>query len=152
MRYILCTFGLILLLCSCGNRGKEKAQTIPTGEITTQELQTIEIKVGNDNFEKLGDYLKAVSYVQLAHDPLIGNVKEIQIKDERIYLQDSFSRILCYDMRGNLAFKIEAQGNGPGEYAQINAFAVNEEKRELVLYDNMQQKLLFYNSVYGKFI
>lgn len=152
MKYTFHTLIFILLFCSCGNRNKKEVQTIQTGEITAQELQTIHVKVENSSFEKLGDYLKAASYVQLPHEPLIGNVREIQIKNERIYLQDNLSRILCYDMQGNLAFKIDSQGNGPGEYAQIDAFAVNEDKRELALYDNMQQKLLFYNSDYGKFV
>ena len=76
----------------------------------------------------------------------------MQIKNEKIYVLDAFSRIVCYDMQGNVIFKIDAVGAGPGEYVRISAFAINEQSRELVIYDNPKTTLLYYNSDNGKHI
>ena len=120
--------------------------------ISTEKLQTVEVKVEDRNFEKLGQYMKAGTYIQLAADPLIGIIEDVQIKENKIYLLDKMNRVICYDMQGRVLFKIDAVGNGPGEYANINSFAVNEKDRELVIYDNHRLALLFYNSDNGKYL
>lgn len=120
--------------------------------ISTEKLQTVEVKVEDRNFDKLGQYMKADTYIQLAADPLIGIIEDVQIKENKIYLLDKMNRVICYDMQGRVLFKIDAVGNGPGEYANINSFAVNEKDRELVIYDNHRLALLFYNSDNGKYL
>lgn len=115
-------------------------------------LQIIPVKVESNLFENLGNFLKANSYIQLASEPLLASIKQIQIKNDKIYIHDAISRIICYDMKGNVIFKIDAKGNGPGEYVGINAFMVNELTKELVIYDNLKLSLLFYDSNNGKYI
>lgn len=35
------------------------------------------------NFENLGDILRTVSYIQLAAEPLLASIEEVQIKNEK---------------------------------------------------------------------
>ncbi|WP_288861759.1 6-bladed beta-propeller [uncultured Bacteroides sp.] len=148
--YYITTF--LLIFCSCQNKNRSNESLFQAENISTEGLQTITVEVEDYDFEYLGKYLKAASYVQLATEPLIGAIKEVQIKNEKIYVLDAFSRIVCYDMQGNVIFKIDAVGAGPGEYVRISAFAINEQSRELVIYDNPKTTLLYYNSDNGKHI
>lgn len=50
-----------------------------------------------------------------------------------------------------MIFKIDAKGAGPGEYTDVNTFVINEQSRELIIYDNHKQSLLFYNADNGIF-
>lgn len=151
MKYIYYIF-MLLLYCSCSSKSKStKDICFQKENISTEKLQTIKIEVEDHNFEKLGQYIKACTYIRLASEPLIGIIEDIQIKNNRIYLQDNLNKIICYDMQGNVIFQIDAVGNGPGEYVNINAFAVNEKSRELVIYDNLRTMLLYYNSDNGKY-
>lgn len=150
MKHQYYLLALLFLFCSCSRNKSGKTEIQISGNISADSMQTIKVEVEDYNFEHLGNYLKAVSYVRLAPDPLVGAVEEIQIKNDRIYLRDNLKRIICYDMQGRFIFKIDAVGAGPGEYTSINAFAVNERDKELVIYDNLRTTLLYYNSDNGK--
>lgn len=115
-------------------------------------LQTITVEVEDFNFDNLGDILETTSYIQLAAEPLLASIEDIQIKNEKIYVHDRFARIICYDMQGNVIYKIDAKGAGPGEYTNVNAFVVNELSRELVIFDNLRQSILYYNADNGAYI
>lgn len=152
MKYPYFILTLLFFFCSCQHTNKKDEAPLPKENISTEELQTISVEVENYNFENLGQYLKATAYVQLATEPLVGTIKDMQIKNDKIYLLDNFSRIICYDMRGNVIFKIDARGAGPGEYADASAFVINDKSKELVIYDNPQTTLLYYHSDNGKYI
>lgn len=144
---------VLSLFYSCSGRNKKENQLqVQSEKIIKDKLQTIPVEVENQNFEHLGDYLKTSSYIQVAAEPLLAAIKEIQIKNDKIYIHDAMSRIICYDMKGNVIFKIDAKGSGPGEYVGISAFAVNEQTYELVIYDNLRLSLLYYDATTGKHI
>lgn len=124
----------------------------PVESIATENLQTIAVEVEDFDFEKLGNFLEATSYIQLAAEPLLTSIQEVQIKNEKIYVHDRLSRIICYDMQGNVIYIIDAKGAGPGEYTNVNAFVVNEQNGELVIFDNFRQSLLYYNADNGAYI
>lgn len=146
--YILAT---LFLFCSC--QSKSRMETHDQGEhINTEHLQPIAVHIDNANFEQLGDYLKTTSYIQLAAEPLLASIREVQIKNERIYVHDQLARIICYDMQGNVTYKLDAKGGGPNEYTDINAFLVNEQTQELIIFDNRKQALLHYNANNGAYL
>lgn len=151
MKYIPYIF-ILLLYCSCSVKSNKGEVLLQTENISTEELQTIAVEVEDYNFENLGKYIKTTTYVQLAAEPLIGVIKDIQIKNDKIYLLDNFARIICYNMQGNVIFKLNAQGAGPGEYVNISNFTINEQGRELLIYDNPKITLQYYNADNGKYI
>lgn len=152
MKHIYCIIILLLFFYSCQSKSKKEYGLSQIENIATENLQAITVEVEDFDFEKLGNFLETTSYIQLAAEPLLTSIQEVQIKNEKIYVHDRLSRIICYDMQGNVIYKIDAKGAGPGEYTNVNAFVVNEQNRELVIFDNFRQSLLYYNADNGAYI
>ena len=152
MKHIYCIIILLLFFYSCQSKSKKEYGLSQIENIATENLQAIAVEVEDFDFEKLGNFLETTSYIQLAAEPLLTSIQEVQIKNEKIYVHDRLSRIICYDMQGNVIYIIDAKGAGPGEYTNVNAFVVNEQNRELVIFDNFRQSLLYYNADNGAYI
>lgn len=152
MKHIYCIIILLLFFYSCQSKSKKEYGLSQIENIATENLQAITVEVEDFDFEKLGNFLETTSYIQLAAEPLLTSIQEVQIKNEKIYVHDRLSRIICYDMQGNVIYIIDAKGAGPGEYMNVNAFVVNEQNRELVIFDNFRQSLLYYNADNGAYI
>lgn len=152
MKHIYCIIILLLFFYSCQSKSKKEYGLSQIENIATENLQAITVEVEDFDFEKLGDFLETTSYIQLAAEPLLTSIQEVQIKNEKIYVHDRLSRIICYDMQGNVIYKIDAKGAGPGEYTNVNAFVVNEQNRELVIFDNFRQSLFHYDADNGAYI
>lgn len=152
MKHISYIIILFLSFYSCQSKSKKECEFSQVGNIVTENLQMIKVEVESSDFENLGDFLETASYIQLAAEPLLTTIQEVQIKNEKIYVQDKLDRVICYDMQGNVLYKIDAKGNGPGEYTDVNTFVVNEISRELVVFDNFRQSLLYYNADNGAYI
>ncbi|MEG0153660.1 MAG: 6-bladed beta-propeller, partial [Cellulosilyticaceae bacterium] len=117
MKHILYFLLIITALSACQNtKQKEEALQKASKSIDTSNMQLIKIEVENHDFEELGTVLRTSSYVQLAPEPLLSSIKEIRIENERIYVHDATSRIICYDMQGKVIYQIDKKGGGPGEY------------------------------------
>lgn len=152
MKHIYCIIILLLFFYSCQSKSKKEYGLSQIENIATENLQAITVEVEDFDFEKLGNFLETTSYIQLAAEPLLTSIQEVQIKNEKIYVHDRLSRIICYDMQGNVIYKIDAKGAGPGEYTNVNAFVVNEQNRELVIFDNFRQSLFHYDADNGAYI
>ena len=152
MKHIYCIIILLIFFYSCQSKSKKEYGLSQIENIVTENLQTIVVEVEDFDFEKLGNFLETTSYIQLAAEPLLTSIQEVQIKNEKIYVHDRLSRIICYDMQGNVIYIIDAKGAGPGEYTNVNAFVVNEQNRELVIFDNFRQSLLYYDADNGAYI
>lgn len=78
---------------------------------------------------------------------LIGDISKIQIKDSLLYIGD-FSitqSIFVFNLKGKFIKKLFKQGHGPGEYAAINNFNVDEQNNIYIL-DNRLGKEFIYDS------
>lgn len=151
MKHILYFLLIVTALSACQNKKqKEKALQKASKSIDTSNMQLIKIEVENHDFEELGTVLRTSSYVQLAPEPLLSSIKEIRIENERIYVHDATSRIICYDMQGKVIYQIDKKGGGPGEYVGINDFVINTQSKELIIYDNLKLSLLYYGLADGK--
>ena len=152
MKHIYYIIIFLLFFYSCQSKSKKEYGLSQIENIVTENLQTIVVEVEDFDFEKLGNFLETTSYIQLAAEPLLTSIQEVQIKNEKIYVHDRLSRIICYDMQGNVIYIIDAKGAGPGEYTNVNAFVVNEQNRELVIFDNFRQSLFHYDADNGAYI
>ena len=152
MKHIYYIIIFLLFFYSCQSKSKKEYGLSQIENIATENLQAIAVEVEDFDFEKLGNCLETTSYIQLAAEPLLTSIQEVQIKNEKIYVHDRLSRIICYDMQGNVIYKIDAKGAGPGEYTNVNAFVVNEQNRELVIFDNFRQSLFHYDADNGAYI
>ena len=102
--------------------------------------------------EVIGDFLTLDSYVILSNEEPIGEIKRSIIDSAQIYLLDNTHRILCYDMKGNLVFKIDRRGQGPQEYIQINDFGVDLSSNRLFVYDDHLRKMLVFDKQTGSYV
>lgn len=144
----------IIFITSCHTTGKKEGiYNIESSFIITDKMQSIPVHIDeNDYFNHVDDYLVATSYIKLAPEPLLTNINDIHILNDRIYVWDQADQIVCYDMQGNVIYRIHAIGNGPGEYSEIHAFAVNPDKAEMVIYDNHKISLIYYSTINGKYL
>lgn len=140
---------LVGCLVSCTHKHSSGVEERTISSTTPQDVT---VTITGDTYDHLENVLSPVSYVKLSAMPLLSHIKKIQIVDERIYVWDIAAGIVCYDIYGKLLFQINARGQGPGEYGNIDAFTVNSYIRQLVVYDNMKQSLMFYSIEDGKFI
>ena len=141
---------VVCLTVSCTHN--KTSLSIGPGVVSLSSPQDVIVEMTGETYDKLETILQQVSYVKLSAIPLLSRIKKIQIADERIYLWDLVVGIVCYDMSGELLFQLNARGQGPGEYTDINAFAVNASLHQLVIYDNMKQSLMFYSTEDGRFV
>ncbi|MBE6287990.1 MAG: 6-bladed beta-propeller [Mediterranea massiliensis] len=140
---------MILQFIACS--GKQQSDSVVEPLVVTDSLRCLDITLdAADSFDGLENYVKWDSYIKLDAEPLLAKIRTIRICGERIYILDRLHQLVCYDMTGKSLFNIHAIGNGPGEYSEITAFAVNTQTKEIAIYDGLQRKLHFYSSVNGR--
>ena len=147
MKYIVLLFCLCLLESCSSNKRQNNVNTTNGSFVLNSDTKPRIIKVKLDDkdfYNRVDDCLRMVSYVKLAPVPLLAPIVKILVSDGRIYIQDRLSQLVCYDMDGHVVFHIKAVGSGPGEYAEISSFALDELRGELVLYDDLKTSLLYY--------
>lgn len=155
MKYIVLLFCLCLLESCSSNKRQNNVNTTNGSFVLNSDTKPRIIKVKLDDkdfYNRVDDCLRMVSYVKLAPVPLLAPIVKILVSDGRIYIQDRLSQLVCYDMDGHVVFHIKAVGSGPGEYAEISSFALDELRGELVLYDDLKTSLLYYSMDKGRFL
>lgn len=129
-------FAGILSLCSCHSGKKES--------LAGGEAMDINVVVDDDLYQGIDSVLVLDKLVRLESEPLLASIDRLVFAGQRIFLTDGTSRLFCYDMDGKFLYKIDAVGNGPGEYTELSFFTVDTEKREIAVYDRRTATLLFY--------
>lgn len=153
MKKLFFILWVFLLACSCTTTNKkEDAYNVKSPLVVTNQIRTIPVHTEGDYFNHIEDYLRATSYVKLAPEPLLTQINDIHIVDDKIFVWDQAHQIVCYDMQGNLVYRIHGIGNGPGEFSGIHAFTVNPDKAEIVVYDNLRTSLLYYSMLSGRYL
>lgn len=84
---------------------------------------------------------------------LIGQVADIVVFNDTIYILDSFSAkaLYVFDINGNFIKKIGAVGRGPGQYLHPTMFAIDTQNNQVKVLDSGQKKILTF-SLNGNFI
>jgi hypothetical protein len=139
------TYLILLFLCACST--PTKGPNPFDGEISC-----INIKVDLSDMEHNSvppSSVKNCSVVRLEtnDNSLIGEINKIYVTDERIYVLDSdkAKALLVFDREGKYLMTIGSRGNGPGEYYTIDDFYIDEEKRQISIFDANYRRILFYD-------
>jgi len=123
-------------------------ETIPNTEI---------IEVNPTNIEKIrySDFVKDFEFIKLKSDGdvFFGNIDKIIQYENDFYILDSQQALTLYvfEKNGDLKYKIDKNGRGPGELTSPYDFDIDEKKQELVIFDGSGQKLVFYDLKDGSF-
>lgn len=134
----------LLTLHACKSEKKEHFINVKPTDIN--------VTVNDGIYQNIDSILSLDRLVRLDSEPLLTSVKRLEFTDDYIFLTDETARLFCYNKEGQFLYKIDAQGNGPGEYADITFFTVNTPNKEIVIYDNRTANLLFYSMDKGKFV
>lgn len=134
---------LIVSICvySCTQEKTNKANDFPKFKADITSI--------NDVIE-YNDIVLDTKYIKLktTNDALISEIKKILFADNKIFILAN--NVFCYDMNGDLLFKLDKRGRGPKEFIRLDDISISNNK--LYLYDNSQWKILSFDIEQGRFI
>lgn len=107
-------------------------------------LLTVEVPKETEKHTKLEEISDSVIKVTLENheDAFITNVKEVVSVDSNFVVVTYDNRILIFDQSGKFVKVLGKQGDGPGEYRFLSAFAKDEGSRKLYVISS--KKVLVY--------
>lgn len=128
---------LILIICSCN---RDKNLTTENGILEIDLLSGTDLTISN-----ISEIASDIQYIPLQtnKNSLINRIDKVVITDNKIYLNNRGSEILCFDKNGFFINKLSKTGRGPGEYNFIMDFDINDDGKKLILLSGRQ--ILLYN-------
>lgn len=133
MRFPLALFLVLITLSTCGQDKSPEIQVQEEGDQPFENLPLSEIME-----------FKSIIPLETTGNSVIGNISEVQIADDKIFILDSRPKsILVFDLEGSFIKRIGSPGNGPGEYNYITDFDILEG--ELSLIDMVLKKIITYD-------
>lgn len=122
---------------------------------TSVNNNLIKIDIDEQDYENTvfySDLFKSVSLVPLETNKncLIGNIDEIELYNDTIYILDTSigKALYAFDKNGNFLKKIGMLGKGPGEYFHPKSFTIDNYTKQIKILDD--RKLLIF-SINGNF-
>ena len=112
---------LMIFLLSCTPSSSDEGY--PVLKVSLEDTNTSLY----DIFEKI-----EIIPLETADSSLLKGIQKVKYFDSKYYVLDGeMSRILFFDDNGKFINKIDAKGNGPGEYQDINDFNIDETSRQI---------------------
>ncbi len=109
-KYVYCVILLLAFFTSCAN---------------LRDLSTSSIGVDEDSPET--DFFSDYSYVRLSDsDPMISQVKDIRLSENKIYVLDKTEKIFIFSKEGQFVSVIDKVGHGANEYVEVSDFDVSD--------------------------
>lgn len=142
-------FFVVLLFCMLSCKGKHTEKDVVE---VMNELRTIKIELADTAFRNVNQLLEMSSFVILANDEPLGDVKRIIVDDERAFVLDDTPKIVCYNMKGEIEYQINNKGGGPKEFFRLLDFTINKASNQLIAYDSGKRQLNIYNLKDGQFL
>ncbi len=135
---------LSLVLTACSKEDKDKY--VPTIKLSPSII--------NNPKETYDSLFKNVKYIPLETNDncLISEISQLHIAANDIFILDGLQdNLLRFTSNGRFVNSIGRKGKGPGEYLNPSYFLVDNDNREIEIYDRRQKKIIIYNYS-GKYI
>lgn len=126
-----------------------------------ESIKVIPIENGSAKVDvPIDQYFDSIHFVKLQMPPqhFMNLANKILTHNNKFYIEDSQSnRLMIFNDKGSFIKYVGTVGEGPGEYLEIDKFFIDSYRNELLLYDNGNQKILYFdeNGIYrreGKYI
>ncbi len=132
------TFCLILFLLGC-KTGKKETEIIFD---SNAKVIDVPIKESKENF----DFVQNVKYVFLDNQILLSKIARIIFFESNIFVHDELTDcIVTFSNTGRYLFHIDRKGKGPLEYLELTDFTIDQENRNILIFDGKQHKVLVYS-------
>ena len=94
----------------------------------------------------------SIAYLPLETSPeaLLGSVRRVHFTDSMIFALDREDQLKVFDRAGKLLRRIGRQGNGPGEYHNINDFGISPDGKKIYHFGG--ERGLFEHDMEGRFL
>lgn len=145
-------FTVFLISCSSSknqneNTTAERAAAVKEKENTFFTIDFAEI-IKDQKEVPLSEIAESVKYIQLENSDkaLLGNVFDVQLTPEYIFIKHSGSRLLAqFSCNGEFIRNIGTEGRGPKEYGLIRKFSLDQENRLIYIHTNWTHKVIVFN-------
>ncbi|GAB5523470.1 MAG: hypothetical protein Roseis2KO_13420 [Roseivirga sp.] len=120
-----------------------------------QELETILVNPNDAKTIEWSEFARDIRILKLENpdDIIVGRVSKVLFTKNRVLIMNWFAKtIFVFNTEGKYLFSLEAQGKGPGEFERLEDFEVNEGAGSVYAYDDINQKVIAYSLVDGKFL
>lgn len=133
--FIVC---LLLFLCFSCQPSKQTSSTLPQDIVYIHSKDLKEL-----SFIDPLQLIDSCSYIPLDNSILIGQVKNLQITDQYIFLVNNTNDSLyVFNLKGKFLNTIGTLGRGPQEYITLKSYCVSPDNDTVIIYDHY--KLSFY--------
>lgn len=125
------------LLVACGGGKTEAADDAPVVVIDPNSKDVI----------KMSDFVESVEYIQLeaAPEALLKHIDKVYLMDDRLFVADFMTKtVYIFDLQGKYLNKISKVGRAGNEYVSMDAVMFDPKKKEVIVYDIMTEKVLYY--------
>jgi hypothetical protein len=120
---LMTAFASVLLLFGC-NTKKEQ----PSSDMECETIDFFSYRMVEDDMPEA--IIKEKKYIKLDNsqdDFLFKSIDKLKIRDDRIYVLDSWmKKLIVFDRAGTGIGTVGRIGQGPGEYLRISDFDINE--------------------------
>lgn len=136
MKYLFWSIALSLFIVSCTKVSKEDSG-LTVYPVNLEQAEEIDFHNAVDSF----------FYVPLetADSNLLGEITQIKIDSMIAVADERRGTLQTYSLEGKLLHVIDKVGTGPGEYVQLNDFALSSKDSCIDVLDGMQKKMISYN-------
>jgi len=134
-----CLFiSVIILLFGCNRADNQLFQNVENKIIFDYRNSINKFDIG-----MLTDSIAQIIPLETTDSSLIANIDKIEIKNNTIFIKDDLSKsVLMFSKDGKFINKIQAIGQGPGEYVSLSNMTVTDST--LILIDHLVGKQIDY--------
>ena len=130
---------LVIVFCGCAKKTPTKL---------SDDVINIKLNAKPQSYLMFSDFIKDSKIIKVKSDKyLIGEYKKIIFYKDYLYVSDNIQTKSIYkiDTLGNICGVISRLGKGPGEYFSLQDFCIDKSKDQIIMYDALLRKLLFFN-------
>jgi hypothetical protein len=131
---------LIIVFFSCGRKNSTKA--VNADSVIVIDL----ISEPESKIFLISDMATDLEYIplQTTKISLVKSVTKIVTCNNKIYLRNGYTDVLCFDRAGKFLYRLNKPGRGPGEYNFITDFDISSDDKTLIVISD--GNLLVYNN------
>ncbi len=137
---ISCVIILILFIISCSEHTSSKKNSVNRGKFLNSFNKVIK---GKNIFNT-----QSFQFIPLetTDKSFFGKIDKVLIDSNRIFILDTHiaRQAFIFDLKGKFISKLGTKGQGPNEFLNIKGMTIDRKKKNIILFDLGNWRLLFY--------